>query len=220
MRKLFLVFVFLLITLPVFAQIEAGQQMLDIRGSLGFQLNNSGIIYSNLGDRADWGTLGAEIGLSYYYFITEYFGFGADISYGDFDGGGDLSFSSSNKIDDKTKLYNLQLVGRLNIAPQNRVRLYIPFGFGLTASTQDLFVKYSGVQFDNKKTYLSPVLFVGAGLEFDVGQNGWAWGFETRYNTFWYDTEKLIKNAPATFSGDGNRRYEYITLQIHVSKKF
>ena len=220
MKKLFFIIGLFLLSLPSFAQIQAGQQMIDLKLDLGFQLQNSGITYSAYGDRADWGTLGVEAGISYYYFLTDYFGLGGELSYGDFEGGGDLSFSSSNNIDDKTKLFSAMLTGRLNITPQSRVRFYFPFGIGLVAANQDVYIKYSSIEFKNKKTDTSLGLFIGAGLEFDVGQNGWGWGLETRYNTFWYDTEKLVRNSPASIYGDGNRRYEYWTFQLHINKRF
>ena len=219
MKKLLFILTILCISAPAFAQLKAGQQMFDIRGALGFQLQNSGINYSPYNERADWGTLGAELGLAYYYFLSDSFGVGADFSYGDFDGA-NLTYSSADKINDYARLYNLMLTARYALNPQSRARIYFPFGFGLSAARQDIDISKSGIKFNNKKTEIVPALFIGAGLEFDVGQNGWSWGLETRYNAFWYDTDKLIKGAPPAITADGKRRYEYLTFQLRIAKRF
>ncbi len=219
MKKLLFILTVLFLSLPAFAQLEKGQHLLDIKGDLGFQLVNSGITYSNYGGRVDWGTLGTEIGISYYYLISKHFGLGADISYGDFDGG-DFTWSATNEVEDSTHILNAMLASRYTFNPDNRFRFYIPFGLGFTLARQNLYIHYYGTEYSKKKTDTSLGLFIGAGLEFDIGQKGWSWGLETRYNTFWYDTEKLVKNAPAPIHGDGNRRYEYMTFQLHISKRF
>ena len=219
MKKLLFFLTVLFLSLPAFAQLEKGQHILDIKGDLGFQLVNSGITYSNYGGRVDWGTLGVEIGASYYYLVSRHFGLGADISYGDFDGG-DFTWSATNKVDDTTHLFNAMLASRFTVNPDKRFRLYIPFGLGLTLARQNLYINYYGTEYSKKKTDTSLGLFIGAGLEFDVGHNGWSWGLETRYNTFWYDTEKIVKDAPSPICGDGNRRYEYMTFRLHISKRF
>lgn len=219
MKKLLVIFTVLLFSTVAFAQLEQGQNMINARLGLGFQLQNSGINYNAYGARVDWGSLGAEFGLSYYYLISRHFGLGADITIGDFDGA-NITWSSTKTVDDQTHLYHFMLASRWTANPDNRVRIYIPFGAGLTAARQDLDIKYGGTIYHNKKTDTSLGLFIGAGLEFDVGHNGWSFGLETRYNTFWYDTEKLIKDAPAPISGDGNRRYEYLTFNINITKRF
>lgn len=218
-KQLFFIFTVLFLCAPVFAQITAGQKMIDFRTSLGFQLNNSGIAYSSDGSKTDWGTLGVDFGFTYYHFLTEKFGLGAEFSYGDF-GGANITFSSVNTIDDGIRLYNLLLAARYNMGYKKHLRVYFPFGAGFSAVEQSLDINYYGTIFQNKDTQLSPLLYIGAGFEFDIGRNGWSLGIETRYNTFWYDTDKLIKFAPAVVKSDGVRRYEYISLQLHISKRF
>jgi opacity protein-like surface antigen len=79
----------------------------------------------------------------------------------------------------------------------------------------------SGVNFSGKATDASFAWFAGAGLEFDIGRkSGWSAGLETRYNAFRFDTDKLIRNAPAAVTGDGNRLLSYISLQLRVNKRF
>ena len=220
MKKLLLVLTVLFLSLPTFAQLEQGQHLLDIKGDLGFQIVNSGITYSAYDARADWGTLGVEIGASYYYLVSKHLGLGVDISYGDFDGGA-FTWSTTNRVEDATHVLNAMLASRYTFNPDSRFfRFYIPFGGGLTLARQKIYIHYYGTEYGNKKTDTSLGLFIGAGLEFDIGQKGWSWGLESRYNTFWYDSEKLVKNAPSPIHGNGNRRYEYITFQLHISKRF
>lgn len=219
MKKLFFTFAILFCTAAAFAQLEQGQHMINLRTGLGFQLNNSGINYSSYNDRVNWGTLGIELGLNYQYLISKHFGIGTDITIGDFDGG-DFTWSASNNVDDQTHLYHFMLASRWTANPDKRVRVYIPFGAGLTAARQNLSIKYGGIEYYKKKTDTSLGLFIGAGLEFDVGNSGWSWGLETRYATFWYDTEKILTNAPSPIHGDGNRRYEYLMFNINISKRF
>ena len=217
-KTIFGIFV-LLFSIPAFAQLEQGQQMISLRGGLGFQLQNSGITYSDTGSRVNWGSLGGEVGLSYYYLLSEKFGVGADISIGDFEGG-DLTFRMADDVDDETHLLNLMLTGRYTTNPTKRVRFYFPFGAGLVVARQDLYINYYGTEYDKKKTDTSLGFFIGAGMEFDLGNSGWSLGLESRYNTFWYDTDKILRGAPASIHGDGNRRYEYLSFNLNVSKRF
>ncbi|MBR3631925.1 MAG: porin family protein [Elusimicrobiaceae bacterium] len=217
MRKAIFSCAVLFLCLPAFAQLEQGQHMLGGRLGLGFQLENSGISYSD-SDRIDWGTLGVEYGLSYYYLLTEHIGLGADISYGDFEGG--ELFNSSEDVDDTTRLFNAMLSARLTANPSSKFRWYIPVGLGITSVQQDIHVDKHGIKYDKKATDTSLVWFVGAGLEFDLGSNGWSMGLEARYYTFHYDTDKLIRHAPPAITGDGNRRLSYLLFQLLVSKRF
>lgn len=219
MKKLFFIFAVLFFSVQGFAQVQQGQQMINFRGDLGFQLHNTGINYSTYGSRVDWGSLGAEAGLAYYYFLTPHWGLGADISIGDFDGA-NITFSTHNIVNDQTHLYNVMLAGRYNLNPSSRGRIFIPFGAGLTAARQSLHIDYYGAKFDNKRTNLSPGLYIGAGIEFDIGDNGWGFGLESRYNTFWYATDKLVKNAPAPIHETGKRCYQYMNFLLNIYKRF
>ena len=218
MKKLIFCLTVLLISLPAFAQLEPGQHIVGGRIGLGFQLENSGVSYSD-NDRVDWGSLGAEYGLFYYYALTRHVSIGADISYGDFDGG--ELFESNEDVDNKTTLFNAMLSTRLTANPDDSFRFYLPLGIGMTSAQQHMHIKKPGIDFDKKATDTSLGWFVGAGFEFDLGaQSGWTMGLETRYNTFHYDTEKLTEGAPAAIQGDGNRRLSYMSFHLQVNHRF
>jgi len=217
MKKIIFSLAILLCYAPSWAQLAQGQHMVGGRLGLGFQLENSGISYTD-SDRVDWGTLGVDYGLSYYCLITNHIGLGADISYGDFEGG--ELFKSSEEVDDKTHLFNAMLSARFTANPSGKFRLYIPAGIGITTAQQDIHIDKYGVKYDKKATDTSIAWFAGAGLEFDLGSNGWSMGLEARYHTFRFDTEKLTRNAPASVTGDGNRRLSYLLFQLLISKRF
>ncbi|MBR5151882.1 MAG: porin family protein [Elusimicrobiaceae bacterium] len=218
MKKIILLSVVLLFCAPAFAYLEKGQHMVGGRLGLGFQLENSGISYSN-DDRLDWGSLGVEYGLSYYYLLTQHVGLGAELSYGDFDGG-DL-FVSNDKANDKTKLFNAMLAARFTANPAHSFRFYVPLGIGLTTAQQKIHVDKSGTDYTKKATDSSLGWFVGAGFEFDLGQqSGWSMGLEARYNSFRYNTDKLTRAAPHTIQGDGNRRLSYMSFHLQANKRF
>lgn len=217
MKKIIFSLVILLCCAPSWAQLTQGQHMVGGRLGLGFQLENSGISYTN-NDRIDWGMLGVEYGLSYYYLLTEHIGLGADIAYGNFEGG--EFFKSSEDVDDTTHLFNTMLSARFTANPSDKFRLYIPVGLGLTTAQQDIHIDKYGVKYDKKATDTSLAWFAGAGLEFDLGNSGWSMGLEARYHTFRFDTDKLTRNAPAGVTGDGNRRLSYLLFQLLISKRF
>lgn len=217
MKKLIISLVALFLCVPVFAELSEGQHILGGRLGLGFQLENSGISYPT-DNRVDWGTLGAEVSLFYYYMITDHIGLGADIAYGDFDGGD--FFVSTDKVDDKTKLLNTMLSAKFVANPSNPVRLYMPVGLGMAITQQDMHIHKGGVDFDKKKIDTSLAWFIGAGFEFDISNTGWSMGFETRYNSFRYETEKLVHNAPSGITGHGNRHMSYMSLHMQVNKRF
>lgn len=219
MKKLLIFISFLFFAFPAFAQIGQGQNMISGNLGLGFQLDNSGIQYSAAGSKLDWGSLGVDYGITYNYFITRHLGAGVEISGANYDGA-NLTFSNSDETNDSVHLFKAMLSARLNANPDSRFRFYIPFGAGLVSAKQDMDINYSGVKYNNKKTDNSLGWFLGAGLEFDVGNNGWSWGLESRYNMFTYDTDKLVKNAPAPIQGDGKRKYEYMNFMIRISKRF
>lgn len=218
-KKILFTLVTVLFFVPAFAQLEQGRHILGLRTGLGFQLQNSGITYSTNEGRINWGTLGAEAGLSYYYLLTSHVGVGADVSYGDYDGT-NLTWSANNSAEDSTRLANLMLAARLTAGPSHPVRFYIPFGAGLVIARQNLSVHYHSTHYEKKKTDTSLGYFIGAGMEFDFGRSGWGLGLESRYNVFWYDTDKIVRGAPSPIHGDGNRKYEYFSFNFNFTKRF
>lgn len=218
MKKIIFSLAVLFFCLPSFAQLAQGNQLIGARLGIGFQLENSGVSYSDY-NRVDWGSLGTEYGLSYYYLVTDSVGIGADVSYGDFEGG-DL-FVSSDKIDDRTRLFNTFLSARFTSNPANLFRLYMPLGMGVTTSHQHLHIDKGGTKYDNRATDTSFGWFIGAGFEFDLGRGStWSMGLEARYNAFRVDTDRLTRNAPTAVQGVGNRRLSYMSFQLRVNKRF
>lgn len=217
MKKLLFCLAVLFCCVPAFAQLEQGQHLLGARLGLGFQLENSGISYPD--DRVDWGTLGLEYGLSYYYLITDHIGLGADLSYGNFEGGSFLV--STDKVDDRTQLFNAMLSARFTLNPSNVFRFYIPAGAGLTVARQNMSIDRHGVDYGEKATDNSFGWFAGFGLEFDLGSGSdWSLGLEGRYNMFNYDTSKLTRHAPAAVQDDGKRHLSYVSFHFRVNKRF
>jgi len=218
MKKLIFSCIILFSCIPAFAHLTQGDRLLGARLGLGFQLENSGITYSGT-SRVDWGTLGADCGFAYYYLATDHVGIGVDFSYGDFDGG-DL-FVSSDKVSDETKLLNTMFSTRLTANPSSIFRWYMPLGLGLTFATQKLEIHTAGLDYSAKDTDVSLGWFVGAGFEFDLGRKStWSIGFETRYNSFRFHTNGLVRNAPPPITGDGNRRLSYLSFQLRLNKRF
>ena len=113
------------------------------------------------------------------------------------------------------------LSARFTANPSDLIRLYIPAGFGLTVAQQHMMIKKYGLDYTRTATDASLGYFVGAGFEFDLGRDsGWAVGFETRYNVFSFDTEKLTRNAPAAIQGDGHRHLSYMSFHVQINKHF
>jgi len=218
MKKLIFSLAVLFFCVPSFAQLAQGNQLIGARLGLGFQLENSGVSYSDY-SRVDWGSLGAEYGLSYYYLVTDKVGIGADVSYGDFEGG-DL-FVSSDKVNDRTRLFNTFLSARFTSNPSSAFRLYMPMGIGITTSHQHLHIDKGGTKYENRVTDTSLGWFVGGGFEFDFGRGSdWSMGLEARYNAFSVDTDRLTRNAPPAVKGVGNRHLSYMSFHLRVNKRF
>lgn len=220
MRKLLFAFVTLFLSTAAFAQLEVGQHMIGGRVGLGFQLQNSGITYSNYGDTLDWGTLGDEWGLSYYYNVEEHIGLGADLSLASFDGGDVNLFGSGDDEEMSARLFNAMLSARFTLNPQQRFRFYVPVGAGLVSSKQKMEVNSNSLHYSKSATDNSFGWFIGAGLESDIGHNGWSWGLEARLNGFSYDYDKLTDGAPAPIASKGNRNLSYMSFQLRISKRF
>ena len=219
MKKLLIFISVLFFSLPAFAQLGQGQNMISGNLGLGFQLNNSGIQYSAGGPNLDWGSLGIDYAIAYHYLITRYLALGAELGAGSYDGA-NITFSNKNQANSYVRLFRGMLSARFNANPGSRFRFYIPLGAGIVRATQAIDIDYWGTKYHNKKTDNSLTWFLGAGLEFDIGDNGWNWGLQTRYNVFTYDTDKLVKNAPAPIQGDGKRKYEYMNFMLTISKRF
>ena len=118
-------------------------------------------------------------------------------------------------------VYNYMLAFRANVNPQNRVRFYVPFGFGLTSAKGK--VKDNGYvtglgYFDEEisKTSTSLGYFIGAGVEADLGDSNWVLGGEIRYSGFKFDTDKYFEDG----DGFGKKNYSYLSFMAKVGYKF
>jgi len=220
MKKVLLAVVLAFLTLPVCAQLEQGQHMLGGRLGLGFQLNNSGVMYSNQNNSVDWGTLGAEYGLSYYYIATPAVGVGAEITYGDFEGGSFDNLFSSDDAEDDTHFFSVMATARYTANPENRFRFYAPIGLGIVSAHQHLSIDTHTIHYNKKAKDSSVGWFIGVGMEGDIGNEGWSLGAEARYSAFWFDSDKLTREAPAEVKSRGTRRLDYLTFMVRLSKRF
>ena len=220
MKKLLLILTAALLTTPVFAQLEQGQHLVGGRFGLAFQANSTGIHYGTEGFSVDWGSVGLEYSISYYYLLTKHLAVGGEFTFGDFSGWNVQNLFSSDKVNDDTLLFNNMLSARLTANPDSRIRLYLPLGVGLVTAKQNLNINTTEVQYHHKATDNSIGWFGGLGLEADIGHQGWSWGLEARYTAFWYDTNKLVRSAPATVKSGGVRRLDYLTFMLRVNKRF
>lgn len=220
MKKLFILWAILCVGMPSWAQLQPGTHRISGHLGLGFQLNNSGISYSQYRDTVDWGVLGGEWGLSYQYIWRPHLSVGAELGGGSFSGGDLDLFGGSDDVSDTTHILNTWLAARLTLNPQHRMRWYIPLGVGMATVRQDIDIQTRRIHYQKKATDHSVAWFTGLGVEFDVGEKGWSWGLETRYHAFWYNTDKLVRGTTQPVYASGRRRYEYLTFGVRLDKRF
>lgn len=202
------------------AGIEAGNQL--VSGYLGASvpLQDSGI--KEYGEDLDWAAAGVSLGASYLYFVSDHFGLGAELS------GSVFAESEYNiygygvyeNIKMSMTLFNAMAVARVNINPYSRVRVYIPFGLGLTSAEgtvkmhgHDSRYYYNG---EMNETTTSLGYFAGVGVETDLGQSNWMLGGEVRYSGFQFDTDKFF----ASGDGFGKKNYSYFAALVKIGYKF
>lgn len=195
--------------------IEAGNQLAS--GYLGgaAPLQESGIDFA--GTELDWGDAAVSYGASYLFFPSGYFGAGVEINGNNF---AEAEYSISylgvhGKWKSSMNVYNYMLAFRANINPQNRVRFYIPFGFGLTSAKGKIKGEglFSGENYS--ATTNSFGYFVGAGVEADLGESNWMLGGEIRYQGFQFDTAKYDIDGIS-----GKEDYSYLSFIAKVGYKF
>ena len=201
--------------------IEDGQGVLSLYGSLGSALEKSTIEVG--GENLSWGNIGAEAGLSYLYFPTAFLGLGFDIHMADFQGTQTVEdvrgrwFWHTLESDFEMQTLQLMAAGRINLNPQSAVRLYVPFGAGLTLSSGTM--KYTwDEEFDLGKESATDASwggYVGLGLEFDQGGR-YSWGIEARYNVFDYDDSFLAGDIGGVLIGQDTRR-SYVSLGVRFN---
>ena len=197
--------------------IESGQSAANFYIGFGTALNKSGLEVD--GQDLSWGNIGGGAGFSYLYSPTPYFGLGADIHMEGFQGSESFedvrgrwhwhTFSSD------FEMYTMHLmgVGRININPGSRVRLYIPFGAGIALSESRMTYRFDDHKMYDERNYDSSFSwYAGLGLEFET-DNGRAWGLEARYNAFEHSYEDLKYYVGGKIINDDAKR-EYVSLVL------
>lgn len=196
--------------------IEAGNQL--VSGYLGgaAPLQESGIKV-DYGTELDWGDVSASYGASYLFFPSEYFGAGVEINGNNFtEAEYDVyGYGRHGKLKSSMNVYNYMLAFRANVNPQNRVRFYVPFGFGLT-SAKGKIKGEDAFDDDLSATSNSFGYFIGAGVEADLGESNWVLGGEIRYSGFKFDTDKYFEDGDVF----GKKNYSYLSFMAKVGYKF
>lgn len=201
--------------------IEAGSQLASGYLGFGVPLQESGIKDGSV--ELDWGDVSVSYGASYLFFPSEYFGMGVELNGNNFTEA-EYTYaigSEYGKVKSSMNVYNYMLAFRANVNPQNRVRFYVPFGFGLTSAKGKL--KINGYEagegyFDEELsgTTNSFGYFIGAGVEADLGESNWVLGGEIRYSGFKFDTDKYYNDG----DGFGKKNYSYLSFMAKVGYKF
>ena len=208
--------------------IEAGQHMWALYLGGASALQKAGYKGSDMGlndkEEMKWGAAGGVAGFSYLIFPSEYFGIGLEANDGFF-GGEEYKFSAAGKdykIDTGMNVFNAMVSMRLNVNPQSRFRLYVPFGAGYTWSTGLFAWEETAAGATKEKTYHASSgslgYFAGVGFEIDLGDR-WSLGAEGRYNAFKYDTDEFSKK----YGGNklvGEKDYSYISVAFKASYRF
>ncbi len=165
----------------------------------------------------DWGDSGVGFGASYLYFLSDYFGVGGEVSGGAFsEAEYELhSFNGRSTFKSSMNTFNLMAVGRLNVNPQNRVRVYVPFGVGLTSAKGKIKLESWAGNESVDGSSSSFGYFVGAGVEADLGQSNWVVGGEIRYQGFRFDLGKYDIEGVS-----GTKNYSYLSILAKVGYKF
>ncbi|MBR4592692.1 MAG: outer membrane beta-barrel protein [Elusimicrobiaceae bacterium] len=214
--------------------IEGGQRLWSIYGGLGTALQKSGLEVD--GKNLSWGNIGGELGLSYLYFPSEYFGMGIDLRYAGFQGSEHYDETPGwwyrYTFESDFEMHTLQLMaaGRINLNPGSSVRLYIPFGAGAVLSDGSMtytwgreFYSYYDDTLYHEDCYenteraadVSFGWYAGVGLEFD--SNGKiTWGLEARYNSFRYDYGRLAEDVRGALLGK-DTEHSYISLVFKLN---
>lgn len=205
--------------------IEAGTQLVNgyLGGAAPLQDAGLGDVYYHDGaytfrvNDLDWGDAGVTFGASYLYFLNDYFGLGGEVS-GSVFGEAEYdtySVAGHSTIKSSMNTVNAMAVGRVNVNPQSRVRVYFPFGLGLTSAKGKIKLDTPMGDDSTDGTTTSFGYFVGAGVEADLGQSNWVLGGEIRYQGFQFDTAKYDIDGIS-----GKEDYSYLSFMAKVGYKF
>lgn len=201
--------------------IESGDSMFSIYGGVGTALQKSGL---NVGGKdLSWGNIGGEFGLSYLHFLSPYFGFGADVHYAGFQGSESTDYKPGYwywhtlKSDFEMHSMHVMGIGRVNLNPGSRVRVYVPFGAGVAVSLGKMEYKWDDYVINtNQDVDISFSWYAGLGVEFEQNDR-LSWSIEGRYNSFSYDYAEIADYHIANMTG---RRTENNYVSLVVSLRF
>jgi len=203
------------------AEITAGNSLVSgyFGGAAGLQ--SSGVKIN--GDKMDWGSAGALGGVSYLFFPTPYFGLGVSL-------GGNIFSEDQHDVwagpgsgrhtrhEFSMFLFDAMAAGRVNFNPQSDVRIYLPFGIGLTSARgkyqwDEYLYDWKGYGADTHGTTNSLGWYAGLGAEIEA--NPVTFGFEMRYHSFEFDKANF-----GVAGYEGNENYSYLSFLFLIGYKF
>lgn len=211
------------------AGIEAGQHMVSLTGGVAIPAQKSGVKIQDEDDveltELSWGKVGGQFGLSYMYFVHEYVGVGLELNdafFGEKEKAVDFAGFGKDAFKSKMNTFNAMVTARVNANPQSNVRVYVPFGLGLThakGKIKEKWTDYVDPADNESETYSSSTnsfgWFVGLGAEADLTDN-WALGAEVRYTGFRFDTDKYDDDGDV----NGKKNYGYTSILVKASYRF
>lgn len=210
--------------------ITAGSSIAYIQGGLAIP-NGGKDLYSPTnefeGKKMRYADIGGRFDVSYTYFVNPYFGIGGEIGGTWFSEEKNQRFypgyNQQIKEGFSMDLFNLHLTGRLNINPYDPVRLYIPFGGGLTVARGTYTYEYRDYwmpgwtePYENDGTTYSMGWFAGLGIEIESSPN-LVWGAEVRYSNFAFDKDEYGWEHQGI---SGYDRYGYLSILFKVGVRF
>lgn len=196
--------------------ITTGDYLFAVMLGAGFPHGDLGKNMSTWDDKSnlDWGKTGLNYGFSLQRFVHDYFGLGLEVS------GFNTRESSlssgyngtSGRVNTQAKtdaeIYNIMLSARLNVNPQHELRVYIPFGAGVTVARMHTTIKEetAGVVTEDEGASNRNSLgyFAGLGIERNVWGEGGLIGLEGRYSNF----------------GFHGSRYDYFSALLKFGYRF
>ena len=214
--------------------ITRGDNMVSVLLGAGFPLGDSGITaYDDAKEESlgklDWGDPGVQYGLSVMTFLTDYLGLGLEISGMNTSKAEKNSSGTYDSVDYKAKyetkmnLFNVMLTARINANPEQRTRVYIPLGIGVTSAKGTVKFAVEVPEYDYSETEkysatsASLGYFVGLGVETNLdAANHWSLGAETRYSGFTFDTDKLVEGEKV----EGKQHYGYLSVLVKLGYRF
>lgn len=226
MKKIVYVLVFLLASVPSFAQhfpATSNNNYYEPRFQNTVGIENGSLLLSgfigggasvNKVDGVEWGKDGGlSAGAQLMGFPTKYLGVGVEISGSSFfettddtlyyyTNGYGYTYYDNMKV--TASVLNIMFASRINFNPQHRVRAYLPMGLGVGLA------RFETKMFNHSYTEDSTgfAYYVGMGLEVSLNSR-FVLGVETRYNGFNFKFE------------DGEKVYpQYLTALLKVSAKF